>query len=64
MSKWIKCIDSFPDDYEDVLVSTKTVGVKIGYITDYMRKYKKPAFNVGGHSREADSWMPLPEPPK
>ena len=64
MSEWISVDKELPPLYQDVIVNTKTVGVKVGYTDQATITYKKPTVNCGGHARLITHWMPLPEPPE
>lgn len=64
MTDWISVEDRLPDNYSEVLVYTKSEGIRMGYMPDYMKNYKKVTFVVSGHARQSTHWQPLPEPPK
>ena len=63
-SEWVSVNTKMPDLYQDVIVNTKTVGVKIGYADKATIAHKRSTVNVSGHARVITHWMPLPEPPK
>lgn len=63
MSKWIKCSERMPGDFEDVLV-TDGVDVEVKWLDE---NYCWDSFmenNSNIRSCDVAYWMPLPEPPE
>lgn len=63
MSDWIDVKDEIPEQGV-YLFSTKSAGVKVGFLSGYAAKYKKPEATINGKGKQFTHWMPLPAPPK
>ena len=58
MSEWIRCSDSLPEKYEEVLVYSAKYGVQVDWIADNVD------YLWWNYGELVTHWMPLPNPPE
>ena len=61
---WIPIKKELPPKEGCYLFSTKTIGVRTGYLYEWAISYKKPEALIEGKGRQFTAWQYLPEPYK
>ncbi len=64
VSKWIPCSERMPENYKNVLLYGKKIGILKGFFTAYKDLYIADSGNTGVRKYAVTHWMPLPDPPE